>query len=136
MSYAVAGALQAAVYQALTTNAALSGLVGAAVYDAVPTGTLPETYVILGTEEVRDRSDGDGTGAEHRMTVSVVSDAAGFATAKAVAVAVSDALVGADLSLTRGRLVYLNFYRAYARREGSTNQRRIDLRFHARVEDS
>ncbi|MCU0912079.1 MAG: DUF3168 domain-containing protein [Rhodobacteraceae bacterium] len=134
MSYASAAALQAAVYQRLVGDAAVAGLVGAAIYDAVPPGPLPPTYLSLGPEDARDRSDKTGAGAEHDFTVSVVTDAAGFQTAKALAGAVSDALVGADLALTRGRVVDLWFLRARARRVGAADQRRIDLWFRARVD--
>lgn len=137
MSYGVAGALQEAIYQHLLADPGVTALVGGGVYDALPSGAVPETYVSLGPEEVRDRSDGDGAGAEHRFTVSVISEAPGFAPAKAVAGAVGDALLNAPLSLSRGRLVGLWFERASARRSGSAGQvRRIDLRFRARVEDN
>ena len=134
MSYASSSALQAAVYQRLMADSALDALVGSAIYDAVPPGTLPDTYVSLGPEDARDRSDKTGSGAEYDFTVSVVSDAAGFQTAKALAEAVSDALVGADLTLARGQLVELWFLRARARRVGAADQRRIDLWFRARVD--
>lgn len=134
MSYGVSAALQAAVYQALTADAALGALVGGAIYDAVPAGVLPELYVTLGPEEVRDRSDKTGHGALHVFSVSVISTAAGFQAAKAAAGAVSDVLTGADLTLARGTLVRLDFGRARARLlKGDT--RRIDLTFHARVDD-
>lgn len=137
MSYAMAGALQEAVFQHLLADPGVSGLVGAAVFDAVPAGPVPETYVSLGPEDVRDRSDADGAGALHRFTISVISEAAGFAAAKAVAAAVGDALLGGGLSLARGRLVGLWFERASARRSGRAGTiRRIDLRFRARVEDN
>jgi len=136
MSYAISGALQGAVYQYLQADAGLTALIADAVYDAVPSGEVPETYVILGAEDVRDRSDKSGVGAEHRLTVSVLSNGAGFASAKEVAGLISDLLHDADLALTRGRLVYLNFDRATARRDGTGNQRRIDMRFRARVEDN
>ncbi len=135
MSYAASAALQQAVYQRLTGDAALEALVGGEIYDAAPAGTLPETYVTLGPEDVRARSDGSGEGAWHRFIVSVVTEGAGFQTAKDVAGAVSDALVGADLQLSRGRLVDLQFFRARARRERADALRRIDLTFRARVED-
>lgn len=134
MSYAVAGALQAAVYQHLRADAVLAALVGAAVYDAMPPGVLAGTYVSLGPEDVADASDKTGAGAVHDFVISVITDAAGFATAKAVAAAVSDALVGADLVLSRGRLVGLWFLRATARRVEKADMRRIDLVFRARVE--
>jgi len=135
MSYGASAALQAAVYQRLLADAGVSALVGGDIYDAVPPGTPPGTYVSLGAEEARARGDGTGQGALHRFTVSVVSDAAGFGTAKAVAAAISDALQDAELALTRGVLVSLNFERARARRVGEGDQRRIDLRFAARVDD-
>ncbi|WP_343079349.1 DUF3168 domain-containing protein [Ostreiculturibacter nitratireducens] len=135
MSYGVAAALQAAVYQRLMASSALDALVGSAIYDAVPPGTVTGTYVSLGPEDARDRSDKTGQGAEHDFTVSVVTDAAGFQTAKAVAAAVSDALVDATLILSRGRLVGLWFLRARARRVEDGDVRRIDLSFRARVEE-
>ncbi|PVA08058.1 DUF3168 domain-containing protein [Thalassorhabdomicrobium marinisediminis] len=135
MSYGVSAALQVAIFQALTSDAALGTLVGANIFDAVPSGTAPSLYVTLGPELARDRSDGTGAGAEHRFTVSVVTDSAGFATAKQAAAAVSDALVDADLSLSRGTLVSLTFFRARAVRVAKGNERRIDLTFRARVQD-
>lgn len=135
MSYGVAAALQAAVYQRLITDVAVDTLIGDAIYDAVPPGTVTGTYVSIGPEDVRDASDKTGRGAFHDFTVSVVTDEAGFQAAKAVAAAVSDALVGAQLLLLRGRLVGLWFVRARAARVESGEKRRIDLLFRARVED-
>ena len=135
MTYGVSTALQQAVYQRLQADAALTALVGPAVYDSVPPGIVSGTYVSLGPEDVRGASDKTGHGALHEITVSVVTDAAGFSAAKAVATAVSDALVDATLVLARGHLVYLNFHRARARRVQDADVRRIDLRFRARVQD-
>ncbi|WP_037309898.1 DUF3168 domain-containing protein [Ruegeria halocynthiae] len=136
MSYGVSAALQAAVYQHLSGDAQVGALSNGAIYDAVPAGSVPQTYVTLGPEEVRDASDRSGAGAIHRFTVSVVSEAAGFGTAKTLAGAVCDALEGAGMTLDRGRLVGLWFERASARRTGTGGAiRQIDLRFRARVED-
>lgn len=135
MSYASGAALQAAVFQRLAADAALAALVGTAVYDAVPPGTVTGTYVSLGPEDVRDASDATGGGAAHDFTISVVTDASGFLQAKAVAVAVSDALTGAPLVLARGHLVGLWFLKARARRVQTGEMRRIDLSFRARIED-
>jgi hypothetical protein len=132
MSYGTALALQTALFQRLTGSPALAGV---PVADALPKGQGTGTFVLIGPEEVFDQSDKTGRGAEHRFTVSVVSDAAGFQAAKAVAVAVSDALVDAPLTLSRGRLVGLSFVRAVARRLAEGRARRIDLTFRARVED-
>lgn len=135
MSYGVAAALQSAVYQSLAGDAALTAMIGAAIYDAVPPGGNSGTYLLLGPEEVRDRSDKTGHGAEHRFSVSVISDATGFQSAKEVAVAVSDILLNTTLTLSRGQLVALNFQRAQARRTNRGTDRRIDLTFVARVEE-
>ena len=135
MSYGVASALQGAIYQRLRASSALEALVGDAIYDAVPPGTVTGTYVSIGPEDVRDASDVSGGGAQHDFTVSVITDAAGFQAAKEVAAAVSDALVDATLILARGRLVGLWFLRARARRVETGETRRIDLTFRARVED-
>ncbi|WP_420380641.1 DUF3168 domain-containing protein [Marivita sp.] len=134
MSYAVAAALQGAVYQQLQGDAGLSVLVGDRVYDAVPKGRLPDLYVALGPERALDASDKTGRGAWHEFVVSVISDDAGFQTAKEVSAAICDALIDAGLVLERGRLVALNFTRAVAQRE-KAGRRRIDLTFRARVED-
>lgn len=136
MSYGVGAALQAAIYQRLAADTELDALVNGAIYDAVPPGTLTGTYVSLGPEDVRDKSDKTGRGAEHEVVISVVTDAAGFQTAKAVAAAVSDALVDATLVLARGQLVGLWFLKARARRVEDGDVRRVDLTFRARVEDA
>jgi hypothetical protein len=135
MSYGMAAALQAAIYQRLRGSSDLDALVGDAVFDAVPSGAAPGLYVLIGPEEVIDRSDKSGAGAEHRFTVSVISDAAGFQAAKTAAVAVSDALADPGLVLSRGRLVGLWFLKAVAKRAGAAEARRIDLTFRARVEE-
>lgn len=136
MSYAVTAALQAAVFARLAADGAVQAAVGMGVYDAVPPEPqLPQTYVAIGPEEARDRSDKTGRGAEHDFVVSVVSRAAGFQPAKVAAAAVSDALVGAALVLARGRLVELTFLRARARRLDNAEVRQIDMTFRARIED-
>jgi hypothetical protein len=135
MSYGVGMALQTAVFAAVSGDIGVQALVGTDVYDAVPSGSLPLTYVVLGEEDARQLSSVSADGAVHEITISVFSDAAGFADAKAVAVAISDALSGADLTLSRGVLVALTFLRAKARRGKAPDGRRIDLRFRARVED-
>jgi hypothetical protein len=131
MSYGAAAALQAAVYQHLTAD---PGLAGVAIHDAVPPGPGPGLFVLIGPEEVTEAADKTGGGAEHRFVIAVISDASGFLAAKTVAVAVSDALQDAALSLARGRLVSLRFARAVARRLDEGEVRRIDLTFRARVE--
>ena len=52
MSYGAAAALQAAIYQCLTADSALDALVNGAIYDSVPPGIVPGTYVSIGPEDV------------------------------------------------------------------------------------
>lgn len=129
MSYGNALALQVAIHDRL------SGELAVPVLDAVPAGTAPETYVLIGPEEVRDASDVSGPGAEHRMVVSVVSRAAGFAAAKGVAAAISDSLRDAALVTERGRVAGLWFHHARAARLDNGALRRVDLTFRVRLED-
>ncbi|EEX15624.1 conserved hypothetical protein [Citreicella sp. SE45] len=134
MSYAMSAALQAAVFQQLSGDGGVAALVGSDIYDALPPGALPALYITLGAETARDASDVSGAGAWHDLTVAVVSDAAGFQSAKTVAAAACDALNDAPLALQRGRLVSLRFLKARAKRE-SGGLRRIDMTFRARVEN-
>lgn len=127
MSYATAAALQAAIH------ARLSDALDVPILDAAPDGT-PGTWVLIGPEDVRDRSDKTGAGAEHRLVLSVVSDAEGFQQAKIIAAAICDALVPA-MTMKRGRIAALWFDRAVARRLDAGRTRRIDLTFRVRVED-
>ena len=136
MTYAVSYALQEAVYEILSSDAALAALVGSDIFDAPPSGTIPQTYVVLGDEVARDRSSKTSSAAAHDFEISVVSDAAGFWTAKQVAGAVCDALIDVETPLTRGVLTALYFRSAKAVRENSPGIRQIDLKFRALVEDS
>ena len=94
---------------------------------------VPPLFVRLGPERVRDRSDGTAGGALHDFSLTVETDEAGFRAAKEVAARISDVLLGAGLSLTRGRVVTLNFLRAQARRRNS--RREIEIWFRAYLED-
>lgn len=134
MSYAVSAPLQAAIYQALTADTTLSAMVGDNIFDAPPMGPLPETYVTLGPETVTERGDSTGSGAVHDFTISVVSEMAGFQTAKEVAGAISDVLTGSAPTLSRGCVAGLWFLKARALRAPG-GLRRIDLTFRASVED-
>lgn len=136
MSYAVSAALQEAVYQRLSGDAALGAIVGSAIYDAIPSGSLPPIYLTLGDETARERSDQTGFGAAHDLRISVITDAQGFQQAKQAAAAANDALEDAQLVLSRGRLVGIWFQRAKAARDTSNGTRRIDMIFRARVEDN
>lgn len=136
MSYASSGPLQAAVYQRLMADASVAASVGGAIYDQVPAGTLPGTYLTLGPELALSRQDASGLATQFDFTVSVHTDASGFQSIKAVAGAVTDALQDAPLTLSQGRLVGLVFRRARARLLRNGALRQIDLWFRATVENS
>lgn len=129
MSYGFALALQAALF------AKLSSVLSVPVFDALPAGELPVTYVLIGAEDVRDASDASGRGAEHRLRLSIITSLPGFAEAKAVAVAISGAFEGGLPALSVGRLVGLGFLRAEARRLDTKGLRQIDLIYRARTSD-
>lgn len=135
MSYSVARALQEAVFAAVAGDATVQSLIGTNVFDALPGGTLPATYVLLGDETVVASGDSSGSGARHDIQISVLSDAAGFAIGKDVAAAISACLADADLTLTEGSLSSIYFLKARAKRGTGTDARRIDLWFRARVDD-
>lgn len=131
MSYAFGAPLQQAVFQTIANDPAVQSLAGSHVYDALPSGTPPPLYVLLGPEKARDASDGTGQGAWHDFDVVVVTEAAGFQAAKSLAGAVSDALIQDGINLTDGTLVGLWFRTARARLV--SGERRIELGFRARV---
>ena len=135
MSYALSGVLQTSVYQTLIGDPALQALIGTAIYDAVPSGVLPSTYVTLGPENATARTDRSGGATVHDFVVSVHTEDGGFQSIKDVAAAISDALVDAPLVMSRGSLSTLDFLRAKARRTSSGQMRQVDLWFRARVED-
>lgn len=129
MSYGAAAALQRALYARLRETPELAGV---ELHDALPPA-LGGTFVLLGAEEVRDASDASGAGAEHRITLSVISDAAGFLAAKAIAVAICAAMEVPFAPLEVGQLVGVSFLSAQARRLDEGRVRRIDLRFRMRI---
>ena len=129
MSYVASAALQSAIFARLSAE-----LPDALIVDAMPPGTVSGTFVLLGPEVALDQSDKSGAGAEHRLEIAVISDETGFLPANNIAGAVSAAMVDADLTLTTGHLVSLQFLRATARRLDEGSVRRIDLQFRARID--
>lgn len=136
MTYSNSAPLQVAIFGTLTADPGLTALVGGDVFDELPPGVPPDLYVVLGAEDVRDRSHQTGALAEHRITISVVGAVEGFSDVKTAAGAVTGALLGAaPPALGAGRVVSLSFLRARARRVRAGQTRRIDLIFRALVED-
>lgn len=132
MTYALAAPLQTAVYDRLTGDPALAGV---PVFDAAPDGAIGAVHVVLGAEDVRDRSDKTGRAAQHRFVLTVAGDGGGFHALKETAAAVEAAL-GEELVLGRGRVALMRFERAVARRDRDGTRRRVEMTFRALLDDN
>ncbi|MEM6438141.1 MAG: DUF3168 domain-containing protein [Pseudomonadota bacterium] len=137
MSFAAAGALQEAAYQALSASTELDALVEGRVFDTSPPGDgssgASGVYVLIGDERARPWGAQGLQGAEHELEVTVVCPEQSFAAAKAAAGAVSDAMLGQMPALSEGRIATSAFAGARTRRT-TDGGRRIALRFRYRVE--
>lgn len=134
MSYQFAHALQFVVYQTLLVHQPLTALVGTNIFDAVPTGTIAETYILVGEDKAVDRSDLTGQLARHDLTIQIVSSANGYSDAKRVAGAVCDALEAIQINLSTDNVRQVQFRSAHARRDTGAGERRIDLKYRALVD--
>lgn len=137
MSYQASAALQGAVYQALRADAAVAGLVGDAVFDAMPVAAPSGTYIALGPEQATDAGDATGRGSRHDFVVSILSgtsDTGGFADIKRAAAAVATVLEKGTLTLGTGRLAGMWFLSAKARRAEAGAGRRVDMTFRALID--
>lgn len=134
MSYTLSDVLQTAIFEALSQDGELVGLVGGAIYDALPPGAVPQLYVTLGAERVYDRSDIQLRAALHEFAVTVISDEPGYLNAKRAATRISEILDDVDLTLARGRLVRLDFHKANARQRNE--RREVEIWFRAFVENT
>lgn len=99
--------LQQAVYDALTADSGVSGLV-AGIHDYAPEDG-PFPYIQLGEEALQDWSTKDVAGGEHTLTLHIWSQQRGHKQVKAIMTAVHDALHEASLTLSGYRLVMLRF---------------------------
>lgn len=137
MTYLASAALQGAIYEALRADPVLWGMIGDAIYDAMPVTAPSGVYVALGPEDVSDAGDMTGCATRHDFVISVLSGAeesGGFAGVKAAAGAVAAALEGAPLALDAGQVAGLWFLRSRARRVDAGRGRRVDMTFRATVD--
>ena len=113
MTYALAWPLQQAVHARLAADAGVAARVADRIWDAAPgwgaDAGASGPGLILGDETAEDWSSGSGRGAAHVFRVAVVAPREGYAEAKRAAGAVCDALIDADLALSRGAVVCLGF---------------------------
>ncbi|QDY68922.1 DUF3168 domain-containing protein [Qingshengfaniella alkalisoli] len=127
MSYQYAADLQVAMFQALSNDPALTHI---PLFDAPSVGTVPQTYMAIGAETVLGGSSKNSAGAEHKVSLSVVTQAQGFHGAKQIAADAERVLAGMPGdAVGAGTIATVNFERARARHGGPDNGRRIDLTF-------
>ena len=87
MTYALSEPIQAAIFDRLVNDVAVSNLVGAHIFDApiVLDGVdRPADYVTIGAETVRNRSSKTSHGALHDLSIVVHSNSDGFQSSKLV----------------------------------------------------
>lgn len=111
-------ALQATIYEALSTDAAvLAALGGAArIYDHVPR-KVEYPYVTFAQTAVRDWSTGSEQGDEHMITLHVWSLAAGRTEVHEIIAALRAVLHDRDLQVSGHRLINLRYDFSEIRRE-------------------
>jgi len=129
-----AAALRAAIYDALTADAALGALLGGPkVYDEPPRSvTFP--YVTVGEARVTDFSTGSEPGEEHQLTLHAWSRQGGHREAHLISGALLQALDDAPLALAEHHLVNLRFATADVRREADGRTYHALVRFRAVTE--
>ena len=117
MTTSPAHALQRALWQRLSADAALTALLGGPhIYDHVPRSAgLP--YVTLGDIRSHDWSTQTARGHEHFLMLHVWSERRGRGEVQAIMAALDQALDGADLALVSHRLVNFSLVFWDARRE-------------------
>jgi hypothetical protein len=109
-------ALQAALFAALRSDAALAALTGGRIHDAAPQDTGFPHLALADLASV-DASDSAGAGAEHFATFLVWSRAGGRRETLEILGAMSACLDGAALPLAGHHLVSLAVERTETRRE-------------------
>jgi hypothetical protein len=126
--------LQKAVFQTLSADGVLTGLLGGSrIYNDVPRGAaLP--YVTLGESTVRDWSTGSDDGHEHLLTISVWSRVNGEREVHQILAAVEAALDEAALTVAGTRLINLRHEFSEIRRDADGETSRGLMRFRAVTE--
>lgn len=133
MSYVHGFALQSALFDALSADSALVGVVGPRIYDEAPLAVPEGAYLVLGDEQVSPWSTASDAGAAHELAVTVFSPARGFAELKRAAAAICDVALG-PLAVEGARVAFSSFLGGRTRRPEAGLPRRIELRFRIALE--
>lgn len=127
-------ALQEQIHTILTSDAAVTSLLGGAyVYDHVPRGA-DFPYVTFGRSTMSDWSTASDTGAEHVITLHVWSEAGGRKQTLDIMEAMRSALAEADIALSGHRLINFRHEFSEARREDDGETLHGIVRVRARTE--
>ncbi|MFD1702203.1 DUF3168 domain-containing protein [Methylopila henanensis] len=134
MTASAALSLRAAVFARLSSDAALSGLLGGAkIHDEPPRAALPP-YVALGPMTARDVSGDLVPAVEHELALELWSREGGLAEALKAADRVVRLLDGAELALDGHRLASLAWRFTAADRATNADFRRAEIAFRAVTE--
>ena len=127
-----ANAVQAAIHERLTGDAALTGMIGAgSVFDRRVTGkAMP--YLVLGEIVTTDLAPGT---EEHALRIEAWSDAGGRKQSQDITARVKTLLDGASLTLSGFHMVSLAHRRTAARRAPRTRAQVAEMMFRAVTED-
>ncbi|MHA1523454.1 MAG: DUF3168 domain-containing protein [Alphaproteobacteria bacterium] len=118
MSAVASWEVQSALYQLLSTDTALTTLLGGVrIYDDVPPGA-DFPFVAIGENLSRDWSTGSDAGDEHALTIHTWSRQAGRKQTHDLIAAIRVALEANALSLSQNRVVNLGFEFSQARLDG------------------
>jgi hypothetical protein len=125
--------LQAAIFSALSADAALQSLIGSRLYDAVPQpATFP--YAVIGDDTESNWDTATEQGSEHIVSVDAWSQGGGHKESKTIADAVRAVLDGASLAPSGQTLIDIRYQGAEFARQPDGETYRATLKFRAVLE--
>lgn len=137
MSYKFQDSLQSQIYTTLINDSEILATTNGAIFDAAPSdGDLPEVYIRIGNEYVRDRSSATHQQTEIQFEISVFSKNQGFIKAKILSSQISALMKLDNLHLEHGHLVGVWFQNAQTYRLEKGNLRQIKLWFKAYIDST
>ncbi len=127
--------IQTSVFEALNANAQIYEKTEGAIFDHVPTSQdLPEIYVRIGDEQIKNRSSKTNSISEAIFEISIFSQHQGFIAAKHLSSLISQELTKDKLNFNNEKLIGIWFVKSQTYRLSSGNLRQIKLWFKALIE--
>ena len=137
MKYEYSNDLQKAVFTAIHENIEIVEVTEGAIFDHVPsTQILPEIYVRIGDEQLRNRSTKTNSITESIFEVSVFSQKQGFLAAKKLSSKLAEQITNTHMGIESGKLVGIWFIKSQTYRLEKGNLRQIKLWFKAIIEEN